>query len=195
MGSVDDFDFSRFHRISEGFTRGALRVRLSLEDVDPFALTRGEHIPTEPLKCECDEGSRPLDLIGTTSAVLYVVSDRVTEALHENGFTGWSTYPVEIGCMGTKIRGYQGFAAVGRCGPARHEDVVLPPLGPGGEAVQGWRGLYFDPATWDGSDIFSPDSTAFVVVTDDVKRALEELDVENFEFEVITEWELPKIRD
>jgi hypothetical protein len=42
------------------------------------------------------------------------------------------------------------------------------------------RGRYFDPETWDGSDIFSPEGTAHLIVTESAKLALEEARATNW---------------
>jgi hypothetical protein len=194
--AASGFDFERFFTVGEGFTRAALRVNVELaDDEDPYRLTRGEWVPNKPLRCERDEGNRLLDLIGTTWAVLQIVSDRVIDVLQRSDFGGWSTYPVEISREELKISGYQGLSVVGRCGSISHEDVMLEPAVPEGESVEGWRGIYFDPDSWDGSDLFSPEGTASFIVTADVKRALEAIGATNFNFTRLTEFEMPSVEE
>jgi hypothetical protein len=50
-------------------------------------------------------------------------------------------------------------------------------------------GLFFDETSWDGSDLFQPQGTLFVLVRDSVRRALEEAKVRNVAFERITDIE------
>jgi hypothetical protein len=57
----------------------------------PEALTRAESIPAEPIRFRRDEGGRRLDLVGTTEALLTLVSDRVIAMLRDSSFTGWTT--------------------------------------------------------------------------------------------------------
>src|SRR5690348_16625043 len=77
---TDDFDYNRFFALAEAFERSALRVNVVEPiDVDPWAVTRGE-ARIDVLRCECDEGRDALDLVGTTSAVLVLLSSRVIDA-------------------------------------------------------------------------------------------------------------------
>src|SRR5262249_56577502 len=71
---IPDFDYSRFFTLEEAFERSALRVNVvDPPHVDPWEVTRGE-AAIQTLRCECDEGSQALDLVGTTLAVLRVLS-------------------------------------------------------------------------------------------------------------------------
>ena len=70
--------------------------------------------------------------------------------------------------------------------------MILPPPVPEGNEVPGLRGLLFDPATWDGSDVFTPETTTFVLVTDAVREALEAASPSNLRLERITEIERMK---
>jgi len=49
-----------------------------------------------------------------------------------------------------------------------------------------WMGLYFDEASWDGSDVFRPLGTAHVLVTQRVKDLLEKSKMTNLRFEALT---------
>jgi hypothetical protein len=50
-------------------------------------------------------------------------------------------------------------------------------------------GLYFDLKTWDGSDIFVPESTGYTIVTEQVKIAIEKAKFKNIYFKRLTEFE------
>lgn len=57
-----------------------------------------------------------------------------------------------------------------------------------------WRGLYFDPDTWDGSDIFMPGGrTGWVFVLDHVRDALEKAHVKNVAFQRLDEVERSQV--
>jgi hypothetical protein len=47
--------------------------------------------------------------------------------------------------------------------------------------------LYFDPSTWDGSDVFVSDKTGFTFVNASVKGALEAASISNLRF-----WRVPE---
>lgn len=52
------------------------------------------------------------------------------------------------------------------------------------------KGLFFDPATWDGSDFFMPAADrGWQFVTDDVRRAFKRAKVKNLEFTAAAERE------
>jgi hypothetical protein len=163
------FDYSRFYVLGEGFQRGALRVDAVDEIPDPWALTRAEALPDRPIRFRRDEGARLLDYVGTTLAVLELVSDRVISVLRNESFTGWTTYPVDIREWdGQQLSGYHGLGVTGRCGPiddSLSPIEILPPAAPGGEAMPHHIGLLFPPDTWDGSDNFTPMGSAFVFMT------------------------------
>jgi hypothetical protein len=72
----------------------------------------------------------------------------------------------------------------GRCGEVDDAGVgrtiLRPPVG--GQAAAGWRGLAFDLTTWDGSDLFVPRRSGYVIVTSKAKTALERSHVTNAAF-------------
>jgi hypothetical protein len=141
-------------------------------------------------------GSTAHDLIGTTFTSLLLVSDKTIGVL--SGFSGWTTYPVEVyGKRGELIPGYHGLAVTGRCGPIDYTKstprVCEPPI-PGGGRSRQWFGLCFDEKTWDGSDIFVPEGTHMNVVVEAVKVALEKAKITNIEFEPLSECRNHRIR-
>jgi hypothetical protein len=85
------FDYRRFYALGEHFARGTFRVHSlgELPGRDPLSLTRAEVEPEQPVRFHHDEGSRIKDHIGTTWALLHLVSERFIAAL--DGFTGWRT--------------------------------------------------------------------------------------------------------
>jgi hypothetical protein len=191
------FDYRRFYVLDEAFRRGALRVHALRDIPDPLALTRGE-VAAQPVRFHHDAGTRAYDLVGTTWGGILLVSDRVISALEEHHFTGWRAYTVALfDSRGAAIDGYSGLAVTGRCGPV--EDglsplMPVPPRGPGGSVVMARIGLRFVPDTWDGSDLFVPDETGLVFVTQAVRDALCAIKVTNMNFTRITEVEMVEPR-
>jgi hypothetical protein len=155
-------------------------------------LTRAEMTLPHPVQARWFMGrKKPSDLIGTTFAVPLLVSERVIALLRDEGFTGWSTYDVDlVGHDGAPIPGYYGLAIHGRCGPIDYDkSEEIPTITPGGVSSH-WFGLYFDPDTWDGSDLFmSEDNSGFKFVVDEVKRAFEKAKIKNVEFTNLAEIE------
>jgi hypothetical protein len=184
--------FGRFFVLQEGFLRGALRVTPARKLRVPDELTRRERTPRKPVRFERDEGSRPLDLVGTTFGPLTIVSRRVIDVLERERFAGWATYPVELDTAGIDADAYHGLAVHGRCGNIDNSLTpkrLLPPPVPEGEAVPGRRGLLFEHGSWDGSDLFCPSEGATIFVTREVRDALVAAKVKNLDFQCVTEVE------
>ncbi len=142
------------------------------------------------------EGSRLLDLVGTTVATLKLVSPRFVETLEEDDITGWTTFPVDLAVEGAS--GYAGLAVNGRCGAiddTLSERITIPPPVPEGNAGPGLRGLYFRRGTWDGSDVFTSEDSASIFVTAAVKEALEEAGITGVEFSRLSKIERPLLDD
>src|SRR5947199_6161241 len=100
-------DFERLFWLHDGHKRGALHARPRRRFLDPFAVLCGAEPLPQPLECEQFLGRTPYDLIGTGWAVLYLVSNRVVDALHQEGATGWRAEPAEVYLKGGQaIPGY-----------------------------------------------------------------------------------------
>lgn len=159
---------------------------------DRFRLFNGDYVPTAPLRFRRHLGRVPVDHMTGGDTAFVFLSDRVIESFVANGFTGWATYPVELfGSDRQIIAGYQGLAVTGRCGPiddARSAPYIAPPPVPEGESSRWWRGLYFDEASWDGSDIFKPDGlNTYRFVTEAVRDVIEDASFTNFSFTPLAE--------
>lgn len=186
-------DFDRLYKLGRARKRTSLHVApREPDEIDDFAILRGEIRPQKPLVFEYMKGasgSTPRDLVSTSLVSLRLISDRVISVLRE--FSGWGTYPVEVyGKKGERIPGYHGLAVTGRCGPiddSRSRPAVYPPAVPQGRPTLVWIGLYFDPETWDGSDVFLPEDSANIFVTEAVKEAFEKAKITNVEFTPLTQ--------
>jgi hypothetical protein len=91
---------------------------------------------------------------------------------------------------GSELPGYHGLAVTGRCGPiddSLSDEVVLPPPVPRGRARRALRGICFDSATWDGSDVFTPEGYTASFVVERVKTAVEAAGITNVEFARLSE--------
>lgn len=103
---------------------------------------------------------------------LHFISPRVQKDLQDVGATGWGTYPIALEVKGRRLEGYAGLAVAGRCGPVE-ADKAIPSLRPGPVLpIPTLVGLYFDHQTWDGSDLFVPEGTTSLIVTEKVWRVL-----------------------
>jgi hypothetical protein len=55
--------------------------------------------------------------------------------------------------------------------------------------MPGWKGLFFDDASWDGTDVFTPVHSGFVCVTRRAKELFEETAFTNMRFVALADVE------
>lgn len=184
--------FEHVYLLGDPGTGRAFRAEIELTVEQAFSITRGEFHPTEPVLARWSAGSKtPLDLVRTGFAAPVLMNHRVIDLLTALGARGFGTY--EIALLGKDkegISGYQGFAVHGRCGRIDNSRSVESTKQYPGGVFPVWKGLYFDPATWDGSDVFMADGrTGWIFVVEAVKRAFEDAKVTNVKFEPLSEIE------
>jgi hypothetical protein len=199
MDTTSTFDYRQFHQLGDPFARQALRLELAPDSkwMDPSKasdLAWGRLAATEEvLRLRGYMGGQPRDFLWSGFPPLVCVSQRVVSLLEENGFSGWSTYPVEV-CdrRGLRLPDYGGFAVIGRGGrfiPALSKKVARSQ--PRGTPYEVYVGKYFDPAAWDGSDIFRVQGS--IVVIEKVAKKLKRSKVTNIRLTPIPEVEIPAV--
>ncbi len=187
----------RFHLFSDDDLRGSLVAEpgKGLSGSALRAVALGERRMDTPLRFRRAEGSKVRDVMATTWIIPFLISPKVVGAL--DGFTGWEPHPARIELPdGKRVDDHVALTVSARSAPiddSLSEEVILPRPVPEGNEVPGLRGLLFDPATWDGSDVFTPETTTFVIVTDAVREALEAASPTNLRLERITEIERMKV--
>jgi hypothetical protein len=164
-------DFETLYLVKDPLSRRAPRgaVRLNL-DRDPAELFTGAWRPTAPVRIEIGGRGKPAQILWTEEPAVILFADAVTEALTRDALTGWAPYAVQLAWAGVAADRYEGLAVLGRCGPidwtrgewVRTADEPGPSL----------KGLYFDESSWDGSDVFSPKDSFFVLVTERARACL-----------------------
>ena len=173
---------SRVYVLEEPGAGGAFRAQVDISTGDAFSLKRAERRLVHPIMASWTLGDpTPSDLIWTTSAVLVFASKRLVSRLEEAGIRGWITYQIRLrGKRGEVIDGYRGLAINGRCGPIDNErSVKVSKRYPAGDSPV-WKGLYFEPATWDGSDMFMPrNHSGWVFVSARARSVFEDSGVTN----------------
>lgn len=188
---MHELDFSRLYTLDDAFVYGTLRASAD-EDLDSIVIHRAEKLPSKPVVFRHFMGGRPRDLVGSGD-ILHIMSERVISILRAGPFTGWTTYPIELyGKKGERIEGYHGFAVTGRCGRIqwrKGKKVRKPAPVPGGQPYDAWVGMYFNPKSWDGSDIFVPKGMTCTIMTEPVMQALAKAKVTNIDFTRLTEFE------
>lgn len=162
---------------------------------EALSLLRSETAYGRPIRARWAMGaSKPGDVIWATLALPLLISERLLGLLRDLQFSGWDVTPVELqGKTGELLSAYYFLRVHGRCGRLDYgQSKKVDKIYPGG-VFPVWKGLYFDPATWDGSDIFMADGAGFKFVTEAVKGALEKAKVKNISFEPLAEVELESL--
>jgi hypothetical protein len=180
---MSKIDLDDVFTLGPAMKRGALHVAPVVgPKFDDRGLFLGTWSPAEPLPFVRYSGS-PRDMVSTTYAVPVLISDRMVEVLQ--GFSGWQTYPcIIVRNTGERINDYQGLQILGRCGPVDAErgrqlwGHITPATEPGLPPPHRWF-TWFDPETWDGSDLFAPQGTAVRLITRRVAEALRKAKLTN----------------
>ena len=152
--------------------------------VDGYQLMSGQYQPVGPLRAKWFMGSQtPTDLVWTGHAFVTLMSPRVVDLLHETACTGWTSLPCTVRNRTGDKWLYQALVVTGRCGAYDpNRAVSFEEVMPGGR-YRGWKGLYFDLTSWDGSDIFLSGRSGFILVTDRVRNSFLKAQVRNVRFE------------
>jgi hypothetical protein len=168
--------------------RGSLRE--AAPGLNHYALASGQVVPCEPIRIVAYGGRELTDFIWTDAAVVRLVSQRLLELLRASGIVGWSTFPVEVyGRRGEAISGFEGLSVTGRCGKINAAmSTPIQKRMPGGFFPY-FKGYFFKPETWDGSDVFAPDGTSHIFVTRAVHDCLRDGHARNVAYQPLTEIE------
>lgn len=153
---------------------------------------RAESVPPTPIKFRREVGRRVTDLMNGSAVAYRLLSPRAVQVLGDAGLTGWKTYPVVIEPEGLHgaTDGYVGLSVDGRCGPVRREMARTETrISPAGHPYMAAVGLFFDPSSWDGSDVFVPTNTGHLMVTRRFVTAVTRARLSNFAFEPASDYE------
>ena len=184
--------FDRLFKLGEPGNSRAFRGKIDVKRDEAFALTRAEMQPPHPITVKWTMGgAQPVEVIRTTLVASFIVADSVVQLLRTHGFTGWSLYEVSVhDKQGQLIPGYSGLAITGRCGNVDWSQSVEVPRNHRGGIFPVWKGFFFAPASWDGSDFFmAAGRSGSVLVVEAVKKAFERAKVRNVDFEPLDQYE------
>jgi hypothetical protein len=192
------FDYNPFWSFGEAWLPTAARV--SWEGWTPDLSKRDERlqwvkdlatghlVPDEPVPFRQHAGRDWRDWLGS-DFFLDLVSEHLVAVLRRHNATGWATFPVRvIARNGAEVSGYHGFAVRSEAQPARDssQPMIVQPAAAEGRSTSGWRGLYWEPETWDRSDIFRVGGQW--VCTERVYESLQSAGLRNVAFERVTDW-------
>ncbi len=187
-------NFDSIYSLCHGGTRGELVVNpIDLPYEKRLLIANGTWRPEQPLKFVQHMGNRKTDFLLCGISVVNLISHRFQDLLLSNQFTGWTNFSVDIQLKdGAPLNGFHGLSITGRCGPidnSKSERKTIPAKWPAVQAIPAWYGLYFDLSTWDGRDLFMPEGTGYIFITEAVKSALEEAKLSNLHFDKLTDVE------
>lgn len=179
-------NFDKFYLFESELKRGGLILTSEPLLNDPFSVLSGRTKSPAPLNFVHHMGDKVYDVIDTSYAVLYLISERFVQTLNGAGFRGWDTFSVDAyGKGGSPLVGYRGPVVTGTCGPidkTRCRRESRPPPVPHGNPYEVCVGLYFDPESWDGTDFVLPSGTGHIIVTEKVKTVLDPSALSNIQF-------------
>jgi hypothetical protein len=193
MSTFRGVDFSRIYEMDHAFRPSVFHFEAVSDIGNSEAILKGAEEPRAKLAFRAMKGTRPADLMGTTLLSLRLISQRCADLLLDNRFTGWRTHPVHLrDKRGDAIEGYHCLVITGRAGSidaSRSRIELDPPPVPRGAATYVEIGMYFDPDSWDGSDIFVPQGTTAICVSERVKDAVERERITNVQFTALSEFQ------
>ena len=187
-------EFEKLFLLSAATSRNPVVLNPVVPIADPFRLYRAEDVPAAPIEFKHIQGDKWGDMVGTGWPPLTLVSRRFADLLRTRGYSGWASYPVSL----DRIKQvpveneYEGLAITGRCGPFLEHlstPIIQAPVAPGGDEMPAFRGLFFEPASWDGRDIFVAENYGRAICVEAVKCALEDSGMTNIRFVRLTEFE------
>jgi hypothetical protein len=159
--------FQQVFAIGTEFSRRDFTVDIDLGELNPVDVTRGRH-PIEEATAQWVSGSsRPSEVIWPRVVGPILLGERLCAALRAHSITGWGVYPVKVYGKDRVTQGnFFGLVVNGRCGPIDPSRAQRSVKEYPGGAFPVVRGLYFEEASWDGTDIFmASDETAWIFVT------------------------------
>jgi hypothetical protein len=130
------------------------------------------------------------DWIFTGLVANQLISKRVSDALVEANVTGWDAEPMVLMDGRKEVPNYALLVIVGRSGPLDHskcpiEVEIFPATG---RQVHMQHGLFFDPESWDGSNLFVPDGSSFLIADAQAKSLIESLGIPTVTFRDIADF-------
>jgi hypothetical protein len=168
----------------------------NLNDISSDEIYSGDFICSNPLEFKYYVGgATPYDIIATGWVGIYLISYKTIDLLIRNNIRGWKVYPtIVFDKKNNVLNNYSVLTITGKCGSIDWSKSYefQKQLTPTGQFANMLRGIHFDYNEWDGSDIFIPKGSKFILVTERVKILFELNKISNAEFKEIESIELLK---
>lgn len=174
---------------SDGAATGArIDPACDLSIAGAFSDFKGQTPPT-CVRFVVRGGRREDDFVVSGLVPITLVSSDLLQSFEGAGITGFSTYKIELERRkGWPRKDYAGLRINGRCGPIDNSrSPRVPRISPhSGLRSDVYMGLYFEKASWAGSDLFVPsDESAYLFATERVKEAAERSHLKGIQFQPI----------
>lgn len=176
------------------FFRG--RLKGDIDEV--LAISRGEKSISHLEIDYVQGGAEPDSLFWNRILEPICIKQSVAEAMQAAGLTGWNSIPVTVRNRNGEVI-TEPYVAMTVTGRSAGVDYLHSAIGfhqyPGG-MVPYFKGLYFDPDSWDGTDIFMEHSgadgktTGFIYVSEKLVRFFRKNKIRNIRFVPFQEYEL-----
>lgn len=191
--------FPGFDHVFDLTDPGSERAFVASIDIPADAalpMLRGELRRITPIEGRWALGGRkPSDVVWTTLALPVLMHQKVVDLLRNEGFTGWDSVPCNLHSPDGESWPYAFLTVRGRCGAIDdRKSVQFDKQYPEG-IFPAWKGLYFDPDSWDGSDVFMPTGdVGWIFVSERAKSALDKARVSNISCTPLDKVERVQIR-
>lgn len=174
-------DFTQFYCLDEKGLLNAVCVDFT-DDFNSGDVLRGNSLLPDGTLCYPYMGKKFYDIIIPSRPFPFLVSDKIVDAISRNNITGWKATPVRI--AGKEDLKYYILMVTGRCGFVDYNKCKkIIKKTPGGEDWPFLQGLFFEPESWDGTDIFVAENVAFIFCTEKVKKVIKQIKATNVSFE------------
>ena len=190
--------FSNFFVVEDPASKKAFRGHITNDIGDFGRLLRTEHLISHLDIENLEGGNEPGDLFWNRVTEPICVNQKVIDLFKENNLTGWTTIPTTVKSKAGKLilDNYFALTVHGRTDVIDYlkTSIVFKQM-PGGKYPY-FQGLYFDPKSWDGSDIFMTREdvngkyTAFIYVTKKFVDTFKKNKITNIKFVNFNDYEL-----
>lgn len=157
---------AKFYTLSAEDKKDCIRIQTMVE-YETLKILGKESILVGANTFTIASGKKWFDVAQFDDSQSFAISKRVKQLLERNNVTGWSCFPILID---STTQEYFGFQILSSAGPILNLD-----------ALNNYETelTEFDINTWDGSDIFTMESTLRVVCTSRVKKMLKYAKISN----------------
>jgi hypothetical protein len=197
--------FSNFYVVEDPVSTKNYRGKIINQFEKNGNLLRNEYKVSHLDIKHMEGSSEPGILFWNSVTEPFCISQSLLDILQQNKITGWSTIPVKVLTKsgGNTIDNFFALTVTGRADPINYlqTDIVFKQF-PGGQFPH-FKGIYFVPESWDGSDIFMErtdsdgKSSAFIYVTKKFVDTFKKNKVKNIRFvnfnDYLTDCEMIKI--